>query len=242
MRSSEARVAAIYRERREHRAGRRHGDRARRRSVLRRSDAGHPRRDEGNAEARGPGQARRDRRRRQHRLPAGADARGGEPGQADRARLEARAPDLRAAAQHDRAERRRRRRGTAGRGEHRQRRRVLRAHQLRGSQHPVGDAGQAPRRAARHGADQPAGLCRPDGRRARSTSRSRRRRSPSARCSRYVRRGDVVQVHSLRRGAAEAMETIAHGLRGGKVVGRPIEDIRLPEGATIVHARARRRR
>jgi trk system potassium uptake protein TrkA len=50
----------------------------------------------------------------------------------------------------------------------------------------------------------------------------------------YVRRGDVVQVHSLRGGAAEAMETIAHGLRGGKVVGRPIEDIRLPDGAQII--------
>jgi trk system potassium uptake protein TrkA len=50
----------------------------------------------------------------------------------------------------------------------------------------------------------------------------------------YVRRGDVVQVHSLRGGAAEAMETVAHGLRGGKVVGRPVEDIRLPDGAKIV--------
>jgi trk system potassium uptake protein TrkA len=50
----------------------------------------------------------------------------------------------------------------------------------------------------------------------------------------YVRRGDVVQVHSLRRGSAEAMETIAHGLRGGKVVGRPIEDVRLPDGVKIV--------
>ncbi|MGI9246802.1 MAG: Trk system potassium transporter TrkA [Steroidobacteraceae bacterium] len=50
----------------------------------------------------------------------------------------------------------------------------------------------------------------------------------------YVRQGDVVQVHSLRRGQAEAMETIAHGVRGGKVVGRPIEDIRLPEGVKIV--------
>jgi trk system potassium uptake protein TrkA len=50
----------------------------------------------------------------------------------------------------------------------------------------------------------------------------------------YVRRGDVVQVHSLRRGSAEAMETIAHGLRGGKVVGRPIEQIRLPDGVKIV--------
>jgi trk system potassium uptake protein TrkA len=44
----------------------------------------------------------------------------------------------------------------------------------------------------------------------------------------------VVQVHSVRAGAAEAMETIAHGTRGGKVVGRPIEDIRLPEGVKIV--------
>jgi len=50
----------------------------------------------------------------------------------------------------------------------------------------------------------------------------------------YVRRGDVVQVHSLRRGSAEAMETIAHGLRGGKVVGRPIEQIKLPDGVKIV--------
>jgi trk system potassium uptake protein TrkA len=50
----------------------------------------------------------------------------------------------------------------------------------------------------------------------------------------HVRRGDVVVVHSLRRGAAEAMETIAHGTRGGRVVGRPIEDIKLPEGAKIV--------
>jgi trk system potassium uptake protein TrkA len=50
----------------------------------------------------------------------------------------------------------------------------------------------------------------------------------------YVRRGDVVQVHSIRAGSAEAMETIAHGTRGGKVVGRPIEDVRLPEGAKIV--------
>jgi trk system potassium uptake protein TrkA len=50
----------------------------------------------------------------------------------------------------------------------------------------------------------------------------------------YVRRGDVVQVHSLRGGSAEAMETVAHGTRGGKVVGRAVEDIRLPEGARII--------
>ena len=50
----------------------------------------------------------------------------------------------------------------------------------------------------------------------------------------YVRRGDVVMVHSLRRGTAEAMETVAHGTRGGAVVGRAVEDIRLPEGARII--------
>ena len=50
----------------------------------------------------------------------------------------------------------------------------------------------------------------------------------------HVRRGDVVNVHSLRRGAAEAMEAIAHGDKASsKVVGRAIEDIDLPEGTTI---------
>jgi len=50
----------------------------------------------------------------------------------------------------------------------------------------------------------------------------------------HVRRGDVVAVHSLRRGAAEALEIIAHGTeKDSKVVGRPIEAIALPKGATI---------
>lgn len=50
----------------------------------------------------------------------------------------------------------------------------------------------------------------------------------------HVRRGDVVNVHSLRRGAAEAIEAIAHGDQGSsKVVGRPIHDIPLPPGTTI---------
>jgi len=49
----------------------------------------------------------------------------------------------------------------------------------------------------------------------------------------HVRRGDVVRVHSLRRGAAEAIEAIAHGQPGGKVVGRRVEEIKLPKGATI---------
>jgi trk system potassium uptake protein TrkA len=51
----------------------------------------------------------------------------------------------------------------------------------------------------------------------------------------HVRRGDVVKVHSLRRGAAEAMEAIAHGDKdSSKVVGRRIEDIDLPKGTAIV--------
>lgn len=50
----------------------------------------------------------------------------------------------------------------------------------------------------------------------------------------HVRRGDVVAVHSLRRGAAEAIEAVAHGDRStSRVVGRTIEDIDLPNGATI---------
>jgi trk system potassium uptake protein TrkA len=50
----------------------------------------------------------------------------------------------------------------------------------------------------------------------------------------HVRRGDVVRVHSLRRGAAEAIEAIVHGEPGtSRVVGRRIEDIDLPEGTTI---------
>ena len=50
----------------------------------------------------------------------------------------------------------------------------------------------------------------------------------------YVRRGDIVNVYSLRRGAAEAIEIIAHGdTRSSKVVGRAISDIKLPPGTTI---------
>ncbi|MCG7991660.1 MAG: Trk system potassium transporter TrkA [Candidatus Thiodiazotropha lotti] len=50
----------------------------------------------------------------------------------------------------------------------------------------------------------------------------------------HVRRGDVAQVHSLRRGAAEAIEAVAHGDRSSsKVVGRVIEEIKLPKGSTI---------
>ena len=50
----------------------------------------------------------------------------------------------------------------------------------------------------------------------------------------HVRRGDVVQVHSLRRGAAEAIEAIAHGDEStSQVVGKTVGEIRVPEGTTI---------
>ena len=50
----------------------------------------------------------------------------------------------------------------------------------------------------------------------------------------YVRHADVVRAHSLRRGAAEAIEAIAHGdSRSSRVVGRQLQEIPLPPGATI---------
>jgi trk system potassium uptake protein TrkA len=50
----------------------------------------------------------------------------------------------------------------------------------------------------------------------------------------HIRRGNMVRVHSLRRGAAEAIEAIALGdRRSSRVVGRRVEDIDLPPGTTI---------
>lgn len=50
----------------------------------------------------------------------------------------------------------------------------------------------------------------------------------------HIRRGDVAAVHSLRRGAAEAIEAVAHGDAGSsEVVGKRIDQIRLPRGTTI---------
>ncbi len=50
----------------------------------------------------------------------------------------------------------------------------------------------------------------------------------------HIRRGDVVAVHALRRGSAEAIEAIAHGdSRSSKVVGRRIDELKLPRGTTI---------
>jgi len=50
----------------------------------------------------------------------------------------------------------------------------------------------------------------------------------------YVRRGDVVKVHALRRGRAEAIEAVAHGTPGkSRVVGHTIDEIKLPQGTSI---------
>ena len=50
----------------------------------------------------------------------------------------------------------------------------------------------------------------------------------------HVRRADVAKVHSLRRGAAEAIEAVAHGdSKSSKVVGRRVSEIDLPKGTTI---------
>ena len=50
----------------------------------------------------------------------------------------------------------------------------------------------------------------------------------------HVRRGDTVSVHSLRRGAAEALEIVVHGdQKSSKVIGRAIGDIKSPPGSTL---------
>ncbi|MDO8931298.1 MAG: Trk system potassium transporter TrkA [Rhodocyclaceae bacterium] len=50
----------------------------------------------------------------------------------------------------------------------------------------------------------------------------------------YVRRGDVERVHSLRRGAAEALEIVVHGDRNtSRVVGRRIDELPAIKGAHI---------
>lgn len=55
-----------------------------------------------------------------------------------------------------------------------------------------------------------------------------------SRLLRHVRRGDIVKVHSLRRGAAEAIEMIARGdSQSSRVVGKSLDQIPLPEGTTI---------
>jgi trk system potassium uptake protein TrkA len=50
----------------------------------------------------------------------------------------------------------------------------------------------------------------------------------------HVRKGDVAAVHALRRGAAEALEMVAHGDKGNsRVVGRKIGEINWPKGVIV---------
>lgn len=49
-----------------------------------------------------------------------------------------------------------------------------------------------------------------------------------------IRKGDIVNAYSLRKGAAEAIEAVAHGdEKTSKVIGRTISEIKLPPGTTI---------
>lgn len=50
----------------------------------------------------------------------------------------------------------------------------------------------------------------------------------------HVRHGDIAAVHRLRRGAAEAIEIVAHGdIRTSKVVGRRIDQVAWPPGVSV---------
>ncbi|MDE2453873.1 MAG: Trk system potassium transporter TrkA [Burkholderiales bacterium] len=50
----------------------------------------------------------------------------------------------------------------------------------------------------------------------------------------YVRRGDVQAVHSLRRGAAEALEAVVRGDRKTcRMAGRRVDEVGLPKGAQV---------
>ena len=50
----------------------------------------------------------------------------------------------------------------------------------------------------------------------------------------HVRRGNVVRVHSLRRGSAEALETVVHGPSDrSRVIGRTVQEIAMPDGASV---------
>ncbi len=50
----------------------------------------------------------------------------------------------------------------------------------------------------------------------------------------HIRKGDISVVHSLRRGAAEALEVVLHGdERSSRLIGKSIDKISLPEGVSI---------
>lgn len=51
---------------------------------------------------------------------------------------------------------------------------------------------------------------------------------------RYIRRGDIAQVYSLRHGSSEAIEMVAHGVAGeSKVIGVPLNEIEIPRGVVM---------
>jgi len=50
----------------------------------------------------------------------------------------------------------------------------------------------------------------------------------------HIRRGHMAVVHSLRRGAAEALEAVVHGdAKSSKLIGKQIDQVELPEGVSI---------
>ncbi|CAK7054896.1 Trk system potassium transporter TrkA [Saezia sanguinis] len=50
----------------------------------------------------------------------------------------------------------------------------------------------------------------------------------------HVRKGEVIAVHSLRRGVAEALEIVARGTRKtSRVIGRQLGDLKLPAGVQV---------
>ena len=50
----------------------------------------------------------------------------------------------------------------------------------------------------------------------------------------HVRKGNMARIHSLRNGAAEAIEVVVHGdVNTSKVIGKQLQDINLPPGTTI---------
>ena len=123
-------------------------------------------------------------------------------------------------------QRRRHRRGTAGRRERGQHGPVPGAHQRRRGQHPVGHAGQAAGRAARAVADQSPRLRRHDAGQRRSTSRFRRPTRSSANCwpmcdAATWRRCTACAAARPRRSKASRAAT----RKTSKLVGRRVEQL-----------------
>ena len=156
------------------------------------------------------------------------------PGQAHRARSAARAAHLRAAAQHDRAERRRGRRGAAARGEHRQRRRVRRASRT-AEEANILSAMLAKRLgcAQGDGADQPARLRGADGERhdrRRDLAADSHDRLAARACAPRRRRARAFAAARRRRGDG----SVAHGSRASRASSAGASRrFTLPDGATI---------